>query len=196
MPFAKPVANAFSTLASAYVAGAGTLVVADGSKFGTLTGSEFLRVSVWAPNAVTGVPALVHLKITARSGNNLTVAGPMDGDTDVSLAAGSIVGAVISVGTLKEIHDQFNAMATFVGYAPPAVTSSLAAAGTNGVSFSYTITGSNSPSSFGATSLPAGLTRTGAVISGTPSASGTFSVPITVTNASGSETKTLVITIA
>lgn len=83
-----------------------------------------------------------------------------------------------------------------VAAAPPVISSSLTANAEVGVSFSYTITASNSPTSFNATNLPAGLTRMGAVISGTPTTAMTRNVPITATNADGSDTKTLVLTIA
>src|SRR3989442_829877 len=53
---------------------------------------------------------------------------------------------------------------------PPVIKRSLTATGRVGVAFSYTITATNSPTSYNATGLPAGLsvnTSTG-VISGTP----------------------------
>jgi len=80
----------------------------------------------------------------------------------------------------------------------PAITSSLSANGTVGSAFSYQITASNSPTSYNATGLPAGLsvnTSTG-VISGTPSASGTSSVTISATNSYGTGSATLTITIS
>jgi len=81
--------------------------------------------------------------------------------------------------------------------APPAITSALTASGTTGTSFNYTLTATNSPTSFNATGLPAGLsinTATG-VISGTPTAAGTSSVPLSATNAAGTGSATLALTI-
>lgn len=75
------------------------------------------------------------------------------------------------------------------------ITSPLAASGTVGGQFRYQITATNSPVSFTATGLPPGLRIDGPVISGTPTTAGTFNTSITATNATGSDTRTLVITI-
>jgi hypothetical protein len=79
----------------------------------------------------------------------------------------------------------------------PVVSSAATATGATGAAFSYTITATNTPTSYNATGLPAGLsvnTTTG-VISGTPTTAGTFTVTISATNAGGTGTKTLTITI-
>lgn len=79
----------------------------------------------------------------------------------------------------------------------PAVTSDAFTAQLNG-NFSYKIAATNSPTSYGASGLPAGLTintSTG-IISGAPTASGTFSISLTATNGSGQGAGTLSLTIA
>ena len=66
-----------------------------------------------------------------------------------------------------------------------------------GIAFGYTITAANGPTSFGVQGLPAGLTvntKTG-VISGTPAATGTFTLTLNVYNAAGKGTATLTLTI-
>ena len=73
----------------------------------------------------------------------------------------------------------------------------MTANGTVGSAFSYNITASNSPTSYNATGLPAGLsvsTSSGA-ITGTPTASGTSSVTISAINAYGTGTGTLTLTV-
>ena len=81
----------------------------------------------------------------------------------------------------------------------PVITSSLTASGTYGVAItSYFITATNTPTSFNATGLPAGLsvnTSTGE-ITGTATVVGTFNVSISATNAAGTGSATLVYTIS
>jgi hypothetical protein len=79
----------------------------------------------------------------------------------------------------------------------PVITSSTTANGTVGSAFSYQITATNTPTSFGATGLPAGLsvnTGTG-MISGTPTAAGTSTVTLSAANGSGTGNATLALTL-
>src|SRR5439155_10017069 len=81
--------------------------------------------------------------------------------------------------------------------ATPVVTSAGTATGQVGVLFSYQITATNSPTSFGTTVSIPGVnfsTATGA-FSGTPTTAGPFSGNITATNAGGTGTKALTVTI-
>src|SRR5438874_2193739 len=89
------------------------------------------------------------------------------------------------------------ALATTAFAAKPVITSPLTATGQVGVAFSYQITATNSPTSFNATGLPAGLTvnTTNGLISGTPTTAGTYSVTISGTNGSGTGNATLTLTI-
>jgi len=81
--------------------------------------------------------------------------------------------------------------------AVPVISSSSTASGQVGVAFSYQITASNTPTSFSATGLPAGLSvnSTSGLISGTPTTAATTSVTLGATNASGTGTKTLTLTV-
>ena len=79
----------------------------------------------------------------------------------------------------------------------PSITSDLIASGQINTAFSYQITAANTPTSYTAAGLPAGLTintSTG-LISGTPTASGTFNATITALNNFGSDVETLQIII-
>src|SRR5205807_3210378 len=80
---------------------------------------------------------------------------------------------------------------------PPVINSAASATGTVGTAFSYQIAATNSPTSYNATGLPAGLsvnTGTG-LISGTPTAEGTSSVTLSAANTGGTGTATLNLTI-
>jgi len=79
----------------------------------------------------------------------------------------------------------------------PVITSNLLATGQIETPFSYQIVASNSPTSYTAANLPAGLsinTSTG-LISGTPTVGGTINATITAVNSFGSDSKTLQISI-
>src|SRR3989475_6133623 len=80
---------------------------------------------------------------------------------------------------------------------PPTITSAGTATGQVGVAFSYQMTATNSPTSFGATGLPAGLAldATSGLIAGTPTSAGASTVTLSATNAGGTGTQTLAVTI-
>ncbi len=83
------------------------------------------------------------------------------------------------------------------GGAAPVITSATTATGRFDSPFAYTIQAINAPTSFSAADLPPGLTvnPTTGVISGTPTAAGSYVATITATNASGDGTQTLAIKI-
>lgn len=86
---------------------------------------------------------------------------------------------------------------SFGSVVAPVITSPTMVSGTIGQSFSYQIAANNSPTSFNATGLPAGLTvnsSTG-LISGTPSTAGTSTVTISVSSSAGTGTGTVTVTI-
>jgi len=81
----------------------------------------------------------------------------------------------------------------------PVVDSTLTHSATVGVSMAtYTISGTNSPTSYSATGLPAGLSvnSTNGQITGTPTGVGTFNVTINAMNGGGTGSATLVITVS
>ncbi|MBA4388522.1 MAG: hypothetical protein C0404_11110 [Verrucomicrobia bacterium] len=84
------------------------------------------------------------------------------------------------------------------GPVAPHITSSLAASATVGQGFSYTLVASGTaPIVFGASGLPAGLSFDGVNrISGTPQAAGTNNITLTASNATGTDTKTLILVVS
>lgn len=85
------------------------------------------------------------------------------------------------------------------GLAPPApvITSANTAGGVVGTAFTYQIVATNSPTSYGATGLPAGLGVNAATgqITGTPTAAGTFAATVSATNGGGTGSQALTITV-
>jgi photosystem II stability/assembly factor-like uncharacterized protein/outer membrane biosynthesis protein TonB len=122
----------------------------------------------------------------------------------VDTATGLISGTPSTLGTFSVKLSATNAGGTgtatlslTVVPPPPVINSPLTAKGTRGIGFTYNITASNSPSSYGATGLPDGLhlnTGTG-LISGTPTVTGVSSVQVSATNAGGTGKATLSLTI-
>ncbi|MCY3020096.1 MAG: PKD domain-containing protein [Planctomycetota bacterium] len=79
---------------------------------------------------------------------------------------------------------------------PPIITSALTASVAQGQAFSYQITASGTmPMTFGASSLPDGLSLSESTIAGTPSQAGAFCVYLSAGNYGGTDTKALIITV-
>jgi len=86
---------------------------------------------------------------------------------------------------------------TFIPTPTPVITSAAIATATVGQLFSYTITAKNTPTSFNATGLPAGLllnTATG-VISGTLTTGSTNTITISASNLTGTGNQSLTLTV-
>jgi hypothetical protein len=79
----------------------------------------------------------------------------------------------------------------------PVISSATTASGTTNTPFSYQVTASNSPVSYSAAGLPSGLSMSGTsgVISGSPTTAGSSVVTISATNATGTTSTKLTLTI-
>ena len=148
---------------------------------GNLTLNGTIQIT---PNVVSG-------SVTPGTYPIVTYSGTLSGTpTFVWNPVGTTLTASINTSTPGVV--------TLVVNPPPPVINSLATASGPSLSpFSYTITASNSPTSYNATGLPAGLsidTGTG-IISGTPTAAGTSTVTLSATNAGGTGTETLTLTV-
>ncbi|MEI6871238.1 MAG: putative Ig domain-containing protein, partial [Verrucomicrobiota bacterium] len=107
-------------------------------------------------------------------------------------AQGLITGAVANAGTstvtLGAVNagGESNAALTLVAKpSRPVITSRTAVTGTVGVSFSYPITATGNPTSFGKESGPGWLTINGGTLSGTPPSVGFSKFVVTASNESG-----------
>ena len=81
---------------------------------------------------------------------------------------------------------------------PPVITSNSSASGQVGVSFSYNITATGNATSYGAAGLPAGLDISpgSGAITGTPTQPGISAVALSATNAGGTGTRSLTLSIS
>jgi hypothetical protein len=131
-----------------------------------------------------------------ESGGTVTHGGSLANGGSVSISASCTLKA-LAFKTGMTDSTVFSGLYT-ISTPIPVISSASTAFGTIGESFSYQITGSNSPTSYGATGLPAGLSvnpSTG-LISGTPGAPGTSSVILRATNAGGTGSQPLALKIA
>ncbi len=138
--------------------------------------------------------------------NSFATANPLIAANDSPLPTSSLIDAGVNLGMLDDYTGVVFPLRNDIGayeYVPssggpiPVITSPLTAAGQVGQPFSYQIAASNSPVSFTASGLPAGLNcDSSGLISGTPPAAGSIAVTISAINTGGAGTATLNLTIA
>jgi hypothetical protein len=168
-----PTLSSFSPTSS--MVGAGPLTL-------TLNGSSFVSTSTVTYDGVAHTATYV-------SANALTIT--------LSAADQATAGNYAVVVTNPAPGGGSSTLSFPVNNPTPVITSATTASGTVGASFSYQITAKNTPTSYGATGLPAGLTvSTGTgLISGTPTAAGASTVTLSATNSTGTGTASLTLTI-
>jgi len=162
-----------------------------------------LITSAVATSGAYGV--MFSYQIVATNSPTSYGAAGLPSGLSVNTSTGLISGTPTQTGTFNASICAINAggtgsailALTVLPPPPPGITSSTAASGTFGFAFNYQIVAGNSPTSYGATGLPSGLsvnTLTG-LISGTPAQSGTFNSSISAINIGGTGSATLVLTI-
>ena len=122
----------------------------------------------------------------------------------INPATGIITGTPTAPGTSTVTVTATNAVGsdaeTFslvVQAAVPAITSPAPPTGTVGTAYTYQITASNDPTSFGASGLPPGLTidPTTGIVSGPPTAAGSYGVVFFATTSAGTGSASFTLTI-
>jgi hypothetical protein len=155
-------------------------------------------------NAVINTPFSYQIGATnsptSYNATNLPAGLSVNTATGVISGSPTALGSTnISISATNNLGTDTKTLVLTVTSGPvPSITSALTASGTTNVSFGYQIVATNSPTSYNATGLPAGLSINTAngLISGTPTVVGSSNVTITAANANGSDTRTLVLTIA
>ena len=155
--------------------------------------------------ATATVGSAFSYQITASNAPTSYSATGLPSGLTINTTSGLISGTPTAAGVSNAVLTATNAAGSSIqtltisitSVPVPLVTSSATATATVGSAFSYQITASNAPTSYSATGLPSGLTinTTSGLISGTPTAAGTFSITVSATNADGSGTKTVTATI-
>ena len=146
-------------------------------------------------SATVGKP--FSYQITATNQPTAYGVGGLISGLTVNQQTGLISGTLTASGTHTLMLEAVNGhgtgtqtlllTATVAQPDPPVVTSATTDSATVGVAFSYQITATNSPTSYGANGLPAGLglDSTTGRISGTSTTAGTYTVTIAASNGGG-----------
>ena len=95
------------------------------------------------------------------------------------------------------IQNGFDIVSFIYSGRPPQISSSLSDSAASSQPYTYTIIATNGANNFSATNLPNGLSIDSAsgVISGVPSGSGVYNVSIAATNAAGTDSQTLILSL-
>jgi uncharacterized repeat protein (TIGR03803 family) len=150
-----------------------------------------------------GVSTTASWLDVSPTGGILSVGGTATVTVSANAAANAYLSGTTVTGTLRfanlnNASGDLSVDTTLVVWPlAPVLTSATTASANQGQSFSYQITATNNPTSFRATGLPSGLginPSTG-LISGTPSATGTFACSLNASNPGGTGSGPLTLTV-
>ena len=177
----------------------GTLaLVGQGTSAVTVKTNAILEIALTNPGTATFSNAAA---VSLEAGSKVRVTGtPADGAIYTLVSASSLT----SLATLESSVSGYqlavlnNSLQLQPVGAPTFSSSSFTATGAANGSFTYQISASGNPTSYGATGLPAGLVLNAATgeITGTPTVGGTYSVTVSATNAGGTRSATLTLNFA
>ncbi|MCW1926476.1 putative Ig domain-containing protein [Luteolibacter arcticus] len=172
-------------------------------EFGIRNGRGEEATEITSPLTASGTPgeAFEYEIIATKEPTSYGAVGLPPGLT-IDTTTGVISGTPTTVGSYSVTISATDGMGTdtatlTIRIGVPSITSTTIASGSTTASFSYQIIATQTPTAYGAANLPAGLsvnTTTG-LISGTPTTAGTSNVVLTATNAAGTGSKVLVLTI-
>jgi hypothetical protein len=181
----------------------GTNVNGSGSKTFTLSVTAAPTVtSTSLPNAATNTAYSYQVTANGNPAPTFTATG-FPSTLSIS-STGLISGTPTVTGTYTVGITVTNSIGTttknlaFVVNAAPVITSTTLADAKSGTAYSQTVTATGTPApTFSATGLPATLSINSAtgIISGTPTAPGTYTVSVTAVNSAASVSKTLTLQI-
>lgn len=166
------------------------------------TGGTIYRLKLGYPAmtspAVTNAAVNIPFNFTVTATNNTTsfVASNLPAGLSIDPAKGVITGTPTTAGSFAATITMTNSVGsnttplniTVGPFPPPVITSLLAAVGTVGTPFSYTVQAANYPTGFSATGLTGSglsINTTTGIISGTPTKAGTYTVSVTASNSAG-----------
>lgn len=163
---------------------------------GGLTASGSVASVILSWNAVSGATGYNVMRSLTSGGGYSTIGTAVQGTSLTDTGRENATTYYYRVTALNGLSEgPASAETSATTFSSPTVAGSLIASGTMGSAFAYQITASSSPTSYGATGLPSGLSldSSSGLISGVPTVSGSYSVNLSATNGVGTGSATLVI---